>query len=723
MLEVICVSDAALMASKTKLSVAAKLANLGPWEQNAETNIYEFDDEFYAILGTDVAREGRFMPMEVYVREFVHPEDRGKLFEIRLRALASPERVYHGQVEHRIIRRGGEVRTIMVRANYVKDESGNLVRIYGANQDITERVRAEEEARKREEVLMASKTKLSVAAKLANLGPWELNAETNTYEFDDEFYAIFGTDVAREGRFMPMEVYAREFVHPEDRGKLFEMRQKALASPERVFLGQVEHRIIRRDGEVRNIMARSNYVKDEAGKLVRIYGAIQDITEHVLAEDTLRRQAEVIRHMALFDSLTGLPNRRHLYEWLDKEINRAVCEDSAGVLLFIDLDDLKMINDTFGHSCGDEIIISASRNIIASVGEKSFVCRVGGDEFIVILPGQSNCLQIGDIVDRILSTLGQTHEINGTFFHMTASIGISSYPADGVNAEELIKNADNAMYAAKRKGKNCWRLYTKEMQTEAYEEMRLTGSLRGALEKGELFLCYQPQCLSTGSVIGFEALLRWNSPEWGPISPIQFIPLAEKSFLIHSIGQWVLQEACRFIRRITDLGWDGIRVSVNISSKQLAVDNFSSIVQSAIQEAGIEPFRLELEITESVLVASLEDATVKLNEIKELGVQLSLDDFGTAYSSLTYLRNLPVKSLKIDKSFVDRITTDDNTAKIINSIIHMAHNLDMEVVAEGVETEQQLAFLRKNGCDLIQGFIFSQPLPEPEAVSFLTRKD
>ena len=306
---------------------------------------------------------------------------------------------------------------------------------------------------------------------------------------------------------------------------------------------------------------------------------------------------------------------------------------------------------------------------------------------------------------------------------MTASIGISSYPADGVNAEELIKNADNAMYAAKRTGKNCWRLYTKEMQTEAYEEMRLTGSLRGALEKGELFLCYQPQCLSTGSVIGFEALLRWNSSEWGPISPIQFIPLAEKSFLIHSIGQWVLQEACRFIRRITDMGWDGIRVSVNISSKQLAVDNFSSIVQRAIQEAGIEPSRLELEITESVLVASLEDATVKLNEIKALGVQLSLDDFGTAYSSLTYLRNLPVKSLKIDKSFVDRITTDGNTAKIIDSIIHMAHNLGMEVVAEGVETEQQLAFLRKNGCDLIQGFIFSQPLPEPEAVRFLTRKD
>ncbi len=711
--------EEALIFSKTKLALAAKLANLGPWELNTDTNVFEFDDDFYAIYGTDVAREGRFMPREVYNREFVHPDDRGKITEEMNKALAAQECVCLGQVEHRIIRRDGEVRTIVVRINFVKDENGRLVRAFGANQDITERVRAEEEARQREEALIASKTKLSVAAKLANLGPWELNAETNVFEYNDEFYAIFGTDVAREGRFMPLEVYVREFVHPEDRWKIAEVRQRALASHERVYLGEVEHRIIRRDGEVRTIMVRANYVKDEAGKLVRSYGANQDITERVRAEEALRKQEEVIRQMAFFDSLTGLPNRRQLHEWLDKELERARGGGAAGVLLFIDLDDLKMVNDTFGHTCGDAIIVAASRSIVASVGEAAFVSRIGGDEFIVILPGESYRQQIGVIAERIIAVLGQTHEIYGTFFHMTASIGISTYPADGDTAEEIIKNADNAMYAAKKEGKNCWQVYTQEMQSAAYEEMRLTGGLRSALEREELSLCYQPQFLATGAIIGFEALLRWNSPELGAIPPRQFIPLAEKSGLIHSIGQWVLREACRFIRRLTDQGWDGIRIAVNISSKQLAVDNFCAIVRSVIEETGIEPSQLELEITESILVTSFEDATSKLAELKALGVRLSLDDFGTAYSSLTYLRSLPVETLKIDKSFVDMITTDIYAAKIIGSIIHMAHALNIAVVAEGVETEQQLAYLRDHGCDRIQGFIFSKPLPELEAVSFL----
>ncbi len=710
--------EEALAISKTKLALAAKLANLGPWELNTNTNVFEFDDDFYAIYGTDVAREGRFMPLEVYSREFVHPDDLPKIAAEMNKAMARRERVSHGQVEHRIIRRDGEVRTIKVWSNYVKDEDGRLLRAFGANQDVTERVQAEEESRRREQALIASKTKLSVAAKLANLGPWELNAETNIFEFDDEFYAIYGTDVAREGRFMPLEVYVREFVHPEDRWKVAEVRKKALASRERVYLGQVEHRIIRRDGEVRTITVRANYVKDDTGKLVRSYGVNQDITERVWAEEALRKQEEVIRQMAYFDSLTGLPNRRHLHEWLDTEIAQARRGDSTGLLLFIDLDDLKMVNDTFGHTCGDEIIVAASRKIVASVGKEAFVSRVGGDEFIVIMPGQ-NSSRIGEIAERIIAMLGETHEIYGTYFHMTASIGISIYPDDGESAEELIKNADNAMYAAKREGKNCWRVYTKEMQAAAYEEMRLTGSLRGALERGELYLCYQPQFLASGSVVGFEALLRWDSFELGSVSPQQFIPLAEKSGLIYSIGQWALHEACLFARRLTDQGWDGIRVAVNISSKQLAADNFASIVENVILDAGIEPSQLELEITESVLVASPEDAIQKLTGLKALGVRLSLDDFGTDYSSLTYLRNLPVETLKIDKSFVDMITTDINAAKIIGSIIHMAHVLGMTVVAEEVETEQQLAYLRENGCDRIQGFIFGKPLPELEAVKFL----
>ncbi|MBP2663207.1 MAG: hypothetical protein H6Q71_1155 [Firmicutes bacterium] len=586
--------------------------------------------------------------------------------------------------------------------------------------DITERVRAEEERRQQEEAILASKNKLSLAAELANLGPWEYNPETGLFEFGDEFYAVYGTDVEREGRFMSLDAYVREFVHSED-AWMFRDEKEFLSSGKQLNSSDVEHRIIRRDGEVRTVVVRRSVVRDAKGKIIRAYGTNQNITERVRAEEERRQQAEIIRHMAYFDSLTGLPNRHHLNEWLNTEMEQTREGSASGFVLFIDLDDLKMVNDTYGHTYGDEIIIAAGSRIVAGVGEDAFVARLGGDEFVVILHAKNNRGQIDEIVYRINKALGKKHEIFGTYFHMTASVGIAAYPADGDTTEEIIKNADNAMYAAKRDGKNCWRFYAEAMQTEAYEKMRLTNGLRYALELGELSLAYQPQIVTAeGTVVGFEALLRWNSSEHGAVAPIQFIPLAEQSGLIHVIGKWVLHEACRFARRLANQGWVGIHVAVNISSKQLAAADFIDIVRNAVKAAGIQPHQLELEITESLLMTSLEDATSKLAQLKALGVRLSLDDFGTGYSSLTYLRNLPVETLKIDKSFIDMITTDAYGAKIIGSIIDMAHTLNMTVVAEGVETEQQLVYLASNGCDRIQGYIFSRPIPEPEAIKFLT---
>ncbi|MDF2564512.1 MAG: hypothetical protein K0Q53_907 [Massilibacillus sp.] len=450
---------------------------------------------------------------------------------------------------------------------------------------------------------------------------------------------------------------------------------------------------------------------------------VRDITARVQAEKERRQQAETIKHMAYFDLLTGLANRHHLNEWLNNEMERARAGKASGVILFIDLDDLKMINDTYGHSYGDKIISAAGARVVDGAGEEAFVARIGGDEFVVILSGQYDRGQIEKIAHKISKALGKKQEILGRRFHMTASIGIASYPTDGDTTEEIIKNADNAMYAAKRDNKNCWRFYTEAMQTEAYKKIQLTGSLRYALERGELSIVYQPQIhTNEKTVIGFEALLRWNSAEYGAVSPMHFIPLAEQSGLIHSIGQWVLREACQFARRLDDRGWNGVRVAVNISSKQIAADDFIAIIRSAIKEAGIQPCQLELEITESVLMTSLEDATSKLAELKDFGVHLSLDDFGTGFSSLTYLRRLPVESLKIDKSFIDMITTDAQGAKIIGSIINMAHTIHMNVVAEGVENELQLKYLADNGCDLIQGYLYSRPIPEDEAMKFLAGK-
>jgi len=586
-------------------------------------------------------------------------------------------------------------------------------------EEIVERAQAEEALRQKEEALRTSKEAISMAAELAQLGPWEYEPETNLFKFSDEFNALYGTNVEQEGCFMAADVYFREFVHPED-ARIVKTGIASMLSPMDSHPCQFEHRIIRRDGEVRTIVVRINVIRDEGGKIIRSYGANQDITERVRAEEALRQQSETIRHMAYFDQLTGLANRVQLNELLNKELESARKGDSSGCILFLDLDDLKMVNDTYGHTCGDDIIIEAGTRIVAEVGKDAFVARIGGDEFIIVLTGKSDRQAIEDIAKRIIESLGQKHEVLGTNFHMTASIGIAAYPADGDTTEEIIKNADNAMYAAKRDGKNCWRFYSAVMQIEAYEKMRLTNSLRYAQGRGEFTLHYQPQMLTEGrKVAGFEALIRWNSSEHGSVPPVQFIPLAEQCGLIHPIGRWVIEEACKFAKRLDEQGWGTIPVAVNISPKQLAADDFIAIVRNAVNEAGIEPHQLELEITESILIESLEDANRKLTELREFGVGLSLDDFGTGYSSLTYLRNLPVGTLKIDKPFIDMITTDSNVPKIICSIINIAHILNMTVIAEGVETEEQLAYLAANGCDRIQGYIYSRPIPEAEAIKFL----
>lgn len=575
------------------------------------------------------------------------------------------------------------------------------------------------ERKQLETVLLNSRNMMILAAGLANLGVWEYDLKTKVYNFNDEFYAVYGTNVAREGQFMSFDTYVREFVHPEDIW-MFEEERQLYFSDGKVPLQDVEHRIIRRDGVVRNILVRRNNIKDSNGKIIKLYGTNQDITEVLQVDAERKKQAKTIKHMAYFDSLTGLANRHFLNEWLKNEMEGARLGKSNGSILFIDLDDLKMINDTYGHSYGDKIIHTAGIRIRDRVGEKAFVSRIGGDEFVVILPGASDRENVRKLVQQVSKSIGKEQEIFGGHFHMTASIGIAFYPDDGDTAEEIIKNADNAMYAAKKESKDCWRFYTEKMQIDVYEKMRLTGSLRHALDRNELSLVYQPQISALDrKLIGFEVLLRWNSPEYGNVSPMQFIPLAEQSGLINRIGMWVLRESCQFARRLSEKGGSGVRVAVNISSKQLAVDDFIVGVCNAVNAAGIDPQQLELEITESVLIQSMDDAIGKLLHLQKFGVKLSLDDFGTGFSSLTYLRQLPVETVKIDKSFIDMITTDVQGAKIIASVINMAHAINMKVVAEGVETEAQLEYLLDKDCDIIQGYLFSCPIVEVAAMKFL----
>ena len=456
-------------------------------------------------------------------------------------------------------------------------------------------------------------------------------------------------------------------------------------------------------------------IYDDKGDLLYIEGTCINITARKNAEQELLK-------MAYHDTLTGLPNRAHLNVRLEDELGKARRNKATGAVLFIDMDDLKMVNDNFGHTCGDNVIVLAGEYIAQAFSPDTFVARMGGDEFIVILAGESRRDFIALQAEKLVKVLQREYALCDQSFHMSASVGVTLYPDDADSVEEILKSADSAMYAAKAAGRNCWRFYEPFMRNEAYDKMVMTNSLRHAMERGELYLHYQPQLeLASGEVIGFEALLRWNSRDHGLVSPSRFIPLAEQSGLIQPIGEWVIEEACRFIRKLTAVEKRPLHVAVNVSPRQLETANFVQLVRQCILASGINPNQLEVEITESVLIDSLEDSIRKLDELNELGVSLSLDDFGTGFSSLTYLRSLPVKTLKIDKSFIDTMLADKTQEGFIESIIAMAHVLGLIVIAEGVETQSQQVKLTELDCDCIQGYFFSRPVSEAEALLFLSR--
>ena len=427
---------------------------------------------------------------------------------------------------------------------------------------------------------------------------------------------------------------------------------------------------------------------------------------------------EVIRHMAFHDSLTGLPNRAGLQEKLREElvINN---ETKKGALFFVDMDDLKAINDNFGHSSGDHVIITAGNILCRVLGKDAFVSRLGGDEFIAVLSGLER-EAASAVAEQVIRELSCEYAVAGRQVHLSASLGVALYPEDGETEEELLKRSDSAMYAAKRAGRNCWRFYETALSDEAYERMALTNSLRRALENKELFLQYQPQLdLTSGRVSGFEALLRWRSEEHGFVSPAKFIPIAEECGLILPIGAWVLEEAARFAKRLAARGFGEVHIAVNISPKQLLAADFVKQVQDILTREEVAMEQIVLEVTEGIMIESMEESIGKLWELRKMGLLLALDDFGTGYSSLTYLKHLPINILKMDKSFINVEEMEGTQEEMIASIISLGHTLGMVLVAEGVETEVQQEVLKRRGCDCLQGYIFSRPVDAEEALKFL----
>jgi diguanylate cyclase (GGDEF)-like protein/PAS domain S-box-containing protein len=522
-------------------------------------------------------------------------------------------------------------------------------------------------------------------------------------------------------------------IPPTKRGELNVLLQK-IANGE--VVEQFDTQRLTKNGTIIDVSLSVSAIKGGDGKVIGISGIARDVTARRREQDALvesekryRLLFERVQFLAYFDALTGLPNRTLLQDRLAKALAAARRQKHKVALLFLDLDRFKDINDSLGHSVGDLLLQEVAGRLKAWGREQDTVARLGGDEFLIMLTDIKDIRDAAVATERLMDALTPEFVIQGHSLNISCSLGISIFPEHGADSETLIKYADAAMYCAKKNGRNNFQFFTQDMNSEVMERLTLEHSLRLALEKGEFVLVYQPQMdIATGRITGLEALLRWQNPELGPIPPDKFIPIAENSRLIMPIGEWVLRTACSQARKWQDEGLPAVSVAVNVSAVQFRQEDFCKFIKRVLHETGLAPQYLELELTESVLLADADLMLPVIQELQAVGVKLAIDDFGTGYSSFSYLRQFRVSKLKIDGSFIRDVVVNCNDAAITIAIIGMAKNLNLKVIAEGVETEAQVSFLRTHQCDEIQGYYFSKPLavdkvadklrshsPEPQA--------
>ncbi|NHN35590.1 sensor domain-containing protein [Paenibacillus agricola] len=677
-----------LEISKSQLQQLVDTIDAGVWSVDLRTNEYMLSQGIETIYGYPVQA---FYDNPTFWKDRTHPDDMD-LIGIQEKDILSGRASVH---EHRIIHSTGEVRTIRNRITPIFDQSNNLIQIVGVFVDITGHQRMEQNLRESQEWFSTT---------LKCIGDGVIATDiTGKVTFMNPIAETLTACKEKDGLGKNIEEVLH-LVNEETRQLVTNPVNKVIK--EKRIVGLANHTVlINKDGAEIPIDDSAAPILNDQGEMAGIVMVFRDVIERKSYE-------EKIKHYAYYDSLTGLPNRRLFTDRLTMALVNAKRTNTTLATMFIDLDKFKMVNDTLGHEIGDLLLVEVASRLITCVREGDTVARLGGDEFIILMQDIDQTV-VTQVAERIIKKVSCKYNINGFQLFTTPSIGTSLYPHDGEDVESLIKNADMAMYYVKDNGKNNHHFFASFMNDKTERKMEIDKGLREALEKNQFELYYQPKMdLVTGDISGVEALIRWHHPEMGMISPVEFIPVAEEIGLIASIGEWALQTACTQCMKWQNSGFPSIRVAVNVSTLQFRQQNLVSTVRRILKDSQLNPKCLELEITESVMQNT--ESIHKLFELKAMGIYMSIDDFGTGYSSLSYLKRMPIDSLKIDKSFINDIHMDPTDTMIVTTIINLAKSLNLRVIAEGVETAEQLQFLKQHKCDEIQGFFISKPVPARE---------
>lgn len=668
-------AEVALRQSEERYRALIENMNDLVCEVDSESRYVYVSPSFESLLGYPAAEI-----VGIDARSLIHPDDR--------QVVTSDETRARGRAVFRYRHKNGDWRWFESTGRpYSQPEAGGVI----VSRDVTERIRFEQ-------ALSESEDRFRRVFEDGPVGMALVAPDRSLVQVNDALCRMLGYSAAEL-----MATDIADLIHPDDLPA--DVEQSKLLLDGAVGNYTMERRYIKKDGGVIWGELTATLIRDHNGNVAYWLAMVQDITARKRAEDT-------VRQLAFHDALTGLPNRALLKDRLAIALAQAQRQAAGVAVMFLDLDRFKLINDTLGHTVGDDLLRSVGKQLQLLLREGDTVARAGGDEFTLIIPGIREGKDLIRAAQRVLQAISEPRMLAGRDVRVTASLGIAVYPEDGRDTETLLRNADTAMYRAKERGKDTFEMYTSSMNQDGFQRLILENSLRHALDRQEFVVYYQPQVdLRNWKVVGLEALVRWNHPEHGIIGPNEFIPVAEETGQIIPLGTQVLRMACDQSRAWRDAGLPPLRIAVNLSARQFQQGDLADTIAQILHESGMPPDRLQLEITEHVAMQDAEFTAATLKRLRNMGVQVAIDDFGTGYSSLSYLKSFPINNVKIDRSFVRDITVDPGGAAITRAIIAMAHSLNLAVTAEGVETPEQLAFLREAGCDEFQGYVFSPPVP------------